>query len=94
MESSSESVLGKGEWETAFRDFLPLDKNNSDPTPPITWSPRQSVSDPVTAPISAVTLSQWLPDAAWPGVAVVIRIARLMLNWADGLIWLQGYNNK
>jgi len=66
-----------GERETASRDFLPPDKNNSDPT---AWSPRQSVGDPVSAPISALTLSQRLPDAAWPGVVAAIRIASLMLN--------------
>lgn len=36
--------------------------------------------DPATAPISALTLSQRLLDAAWTCVTVVIRIAGLMLN--------------
>lgn len=58
--------------------FLPLDENNSDP--PTAQSPRQSYGDPVTAAISGVTLHQQLPDAAWPGVAVAIRIASLLLN--------------
>lgn len=64
-------------WETASGDFLPPDKNNSDPA---AQSPQQSVADPVTPPISGVTLSQRPPDAARPGVAAVIRIASLMLN--------------
>lgn len=36
--------------------------------------------EPATAPISALTLSQRLLDAAWTCVTVVIRIAGLMLN--------------
>lgn len=59
--------------KTASRGFLPPDKNNLDPT---SWSPRRSVGDPVTAE----DLSQRPAGAAWPGVAVVIRIATLMLN--------------
>lgn len=72
----------EGEPRTPSRDFLPLDKNNSAPlSGPLRLSPpppRQSVSDPVTAPIFSLTPSQQLP--AWPGVAVLIRIASLMLN--------------
>lgn len=72
-------VLGKGVWETASRDFLPPDKNNSDRTLPLLGLHGNPSATLFPAPISAVTLSQ-LPDAAWPGVAVMIRIAGLMLN--------------
>lgn len=59
--------------------FFSPDKNNADPTHP-TAPPFPRAGDPAPAPISAVTLSQQLLDAARTCVAAVIRIAGLMLN--------------
>lgn len=91
---STKPLEGESESESQRWDFLPPHKNNSDLTPPplchhgnLSQTPLLLQSPPWPRPNGC-----GMP--AWPGVAVVIRIAGPMLNWADGLIWMQGCNNK